>query len=160
MEVNSIMKVRIVEVEGTREEVESVLDGLRGQQAETRASVEPKSEESEDRSPFGLTREIVETLWAHWGPGSNARRVIEILVQQGGTATQNDLHRALGLQGDPKAGRKLAGVLASITNNAKRIARRLDGRVIEGGWGMPYRLPADALALFRDLLNGGQRAAA
>ena len=151
------MKVRIVEVEGTREDVESVLDGLRGQQAETRASVEPKPEESEERS---LTREIVETLWLHWGAGSNARRVIETLVQQGGTATQDDLHRALGLQGDPKAGRKLAGVLASITNNAKRIARRLDGRVIEGGWGMPYRLPADTLALFRALLNGGQQAAA
>lgn len=149
------MKLKIIEVEGSQEEVKSILDSL-PQPVGASLSLESRAAEPPSRSY--LTREFAEALWLHCPAGSYQRLVIETLVRKGGKATQSDLFQAGGWDKneESKAGRVLAGVLASITNNAKRIARRLDARLIEGGWGLPYRLPAEALPLFRALIDDGE----
>jgi hypothetical protein len=96
------------------------------------------------------TKEKVEEMWRNiYG---DQRKLVSYLISKNGKATISDVNKHLGFERGPQ----IAGVLSSITRNARRItkyrlARFVDDWFGDKDWG--YKLPDNVLGFLREILE-------
>jgi hypothetical protein len=98
------------------------------------------------------TRERVAEMWNRlYG---DQRKLVQLILDRGGKVEVTDAQKHLGFRRGPE----IAGVLSSITRNARRITKYKEARFVEDwidekhhSWG--YRLPQHILATLQSIAS-------
>ncbi len=105
------------------------------------------------------TREKMERMYNHLF-GDQRKLVDYILTAPNARVLTREAQKQLGLRPGPQ----IAGVLSSITRNARRITKYREARLVEDWfdekahkWG--YRLPEPALSLLREVVSAARKKA-
>ena len=108
-------------------------------------------------SPSGFslwTAEKVAKIWSEMY--GDQKKLVEFIVAKGGKVAVTEAQRHLGL----KRGPAIAGVVSSITRNARRITKYREARLVDhgvaernGSTAWCYRIPDPVLALLRQAIS-------
>jgi hypothetical protein len=140
--------------EGTPDDLSKVLEKVEGNGASTAVAGQTIEERTVGGTPqnFFWSGDKLRELWARLSKGERRKRqvrVLEILAQQGGKVTREELLRRSKIEPD-----ELKAVLSAITRNAKRISGYKKARIIEqGADGGSYYLPETILNFVRSQVN-------
>ncbi len=142
--------------DGTPGEIAELLERMPQLNSVAQASSVRGSISSSTSSGLSLwTPEKVSRMWS--GLYGDQKKLVQFIVSKGGKVTVTEAQKHLGFARGPA----IAGVLSSITRNARRVTKYKEARLVEDWtedrngttvWG--YRLPDPVLTLLKQTIQG------